>query len=548
MFSVIFFSKVSIITRNFLLVVTFACILPVCVAVAGTHPKLPAPPGMEATTDWNQVEYVIITTADLQTEFNRLADWRSEQGLGAAVVTVDWILDVAPEGRDVQETIRNFLILAHDQWQTHYVLLGGSWGILPPRYVRTQINPYPDTDYTDFISDWYFGCLDGTWDADEDGVFGEFSSEGDDPDLEPELAIGRAPVRTAAEAEIFVNKVMEHETAAGSSYLDSALFIAQVLTPHDWQPGDPVYLDGAQVLDDLLPFFDSTQPPIQVTRLYENFEDYPLAAPLSRQATIESLSSGDFNFVYHWGFGNSSALSLGGYPIEQTLSIADVPLLTNSPNYFTIMSLIGPTAFNPDFPTLFETMICSETGGAVAAFAKTEVAYISTSRMIEEAFIQNLLSSDHVPLGQALMHTLADFSDSASETTIIHFGILEFVLLGDPAMLFRPGTAVSGLETIPSHPSNVSIDSCTPNPFNPSTTIQFEVLGSRGTEHPTTLAIYDASGRQVATLMDESLVVGQYERTWNGVDNTGQCVGSGIYLVVVTVDGQNAVKKIMLLK
>jgi photosystem II stability/assembly factor-like uncharacterized protein len=74
-----------------------------------------------------------------------------------------------------------------------------------------------------------------------------------------------------------------------------------------------------------------------------------------------------------------------------------------------------------------------------------------------------------------------------------------------------------------------------PNPFNPSTTLAFEIEGEAPA--PVRLEVYDLRGRRVAGLVDERLAPGLYRRTWNALDGTGARVASGSYLAVLRVDG-----------
>jgi hypothetical protein len=72
-----------------------------------------------------------------------------------------------------------------------------------------------------------------------------------------------------------------------------------------------------------------------------------------------------------------------------------------------------------------------------------------------------------------------------------------------------------------------------PNPFNPSTTIEFSLAKP---EHAR-LAIYTIDGRHVRTLVDGSLGSGPQSATWDGTDRTGRTVGSGTYFFRLTTAG-----------
>jgi hypothetical protein len=65
-----------------------------------------------------------------------------------------------------------------------------------------------------------------------------------------------------------------------------------------------------------------------------------------------------------------------------------------------------------------------------------------------------------------------------------------------------------------------------PNPFNPTTTIRFSL---EGPQHAT-LRIYDVSGRLIRTLVDTKLPSGRHEVLWNGQNERGEQVASGVYL------------------
>ncbi|GEM_PF-5514942 len=83
-----------------------------------------------------------------------------------------------------------------------------------------------------------------------------------------------------------------------------------------------------------------------------------------------------------------------------------------------------------------------------------------------------------------------------------------------------------------------------PNPFNSSTTINFKVEK----DGPVQIAIYDLLGRHVQTLVDEHRVAGSYHTIWNGCDNTGRSVASGVYFVRMQAGGQVHSFKISYLK
>lgn len=83
-----------------------------------------------------------------------------------------------------------------------------------------------------------------------------------------------------------------------------------------------------------------------------------------------------------------------------------------------------------------------------------------------------------------------------------------------------------------------------PNPFNPETTISFDLV-SPG---PASLRVYNSKGQLVRDLMHENLPSGRHNLVWNGLDNNGIAVSSGIYFYRLTVAGHSETQKMMLVK
>ena len=75
-------------------------------------------------------------------------------------------------------------------------------------------------------------------------------------------------------------------------------------------------------------------------------------------------------------------------------------------------------------------------------------------------------------------------------------------------------------------PTEIALWQNYPNPFNPQTTIGYSLAKSGRV----TLAIYDALGRQVRMLVDQSQEAGRYQVAWDGLDDQGRGVASGTYL------------------
>ena len=83
-----------------------------------------------------------------------------------------------------------------------------------------------------------------------------------------------------------------------------------------------------------------------------------------------------------------------------------------------------------------------------------------------------------------------------------------------------------------------------PNPFNPSTTIAYEV----GEESPVDLVLYDITGQKVRTLVSANQQIGSYTLQWDGRNDAGKAVSSGIYFFRLKVGAFQETRSLTLLK
>ena len=103
-------------------------------------------------------------------------------------------------------------------------------------------------------------------------------------------------------------------------------------------------------------------------------------------------------------------------------------------------------------------------------------------------------------------------------------------------------TAVEG-ETAAPVPNALSLRNY-PNPFNASTVLSFAITD----DGPAQVHLYDALGQPVALLMDRSIRAGRHEVVWDGTDNRGQEVASGVYLAKLITEGTAITRKLLLLQ
>ena len=105
-------------------------------------------------------------------------------------------------------------------------------------------------------------------------------------------------------------------------------------------------------------------------------------------------------------------------------------------------------------------------------------------------------------------------------------------------------TGVPGGDVVTA-PARTVLHQNVPNPFNPMTTIRFDL--ARGGH--VSLRIYDVAGRAVRTLVNATLRADvNHEVVWDGRDDAGTPVSSGVYFYRLDADSVDAVKKMVLMR
>ncbi len=103
---------------------------------------------------------------------------------------------------------------------------------------------------------------------------------------------------------------------------------------------------------------------------------------------------------------------------------------------------------------------------------------------------------------------------------------------------------ITGVESFDALPKEFAMDQNYPNPFNPSTSIKFALPKDADVQ----LKVYDLLGREVRTLVNSDVKAGRHEVLWDGRNEMGAQVASGVYLYRITAGSFVSIKKMMMLK
>jgi hypothetical protein len=375
------------------------------------------------------VAYLIITSDAMAPAFQQLADWKTQSGLPAVVRTVSFIQQQYPSAADDAERIRLFIRDAYARWGTKWVLLGGDTDVIPARLAFTTFYG------TEMIaSDLYYSCLDGNWNADGDSLYGEGglspSSPGDSVDLMPEVYVGRAPVSTPAQAQVFLNKTFQYEQSPLETYEDSWLFFAEVLFPQPWNSGQITQLDGGAIAESLLPLTD-LWPQLHIARLYENYTAPTWRAgalPETRRAVIDSLNRG-YNLGLHIGHGYRNVMEVG----DASLGNSDAMSLTNGNKLFNLYA-INCTSNAIDFPCIGEAFLLNPNGGAVTNVGSTRFDFPSTGQSYQYEYFRLFLQDSVTAVGELQARQKLPFLSFSTYDGPHRWTQMTLLMLGDPEL------------------------------------------------------------------------------------------------------------------
>ncbi len=584
-------------------------------------------------------QYLIVTSPELAPSFQPLADWKTKKGVRTCVVSIDTIL-ANYSGRDDAEKLRTFLIRAYNRG-TVWVLLGGDEDVIPVRYAyptnTSSVPSYPNQQ----ICDLYFSDVDGQWDLDNDGVWGE--PQQDSPDIYPDLFVGRIPAGDPVEVSAFVEKLIDYEKNPGGDtfdYLTRALWVSSDQM-RDWDGGigqhgllaTDVPSNFSQDLSSLIesPSGDAENPlgPDGITCVDQMNQGWGIIGVLSH-----GKSSG---FVAKSNLTNGSPKSWVLTYAGEGDGHGHMTNLGNHQEYGIMYSIacsqgaidVDKYPYMGGEPCVAEFYPLASQKGGVAFLGNTRWGWVGVSYKLFEEFIENLFDENldhHLGVAEALSrcaypgyrdidygHNLFGdpemqvWTQTPSPLTVIH---PEQITLGKQNVILSvssPGGAVGEAQVcmtlrgrtiflgqtdqnggiscnldvddigemslVVTKPNYIPYqDSITislaadvdddnadagmwsfelsqnrPNPFNPSTCIQYAV-GSRQTAAFTTLRIYNVLGQRVGTLVDEEKKPGRYRVVWDGRDDSGREVSSGIYFYVLQNGESRETKKMVLVR
>ncbi len=175
------------------------------------------------------------------------------------------------------------------------------------------------------------------------------------------------------------------------------------------------------------------------------------------------------------------------------------------------------------------------------------VAHDNTARL-QDMTVNGIRLHDPVPVSTTAQRvdyiTLPKESYAGGEVTISINAMGEGSAIVSQLWLKETGRGFSAQPIENLIPSAYRLDQNYPNPFNPTTTIRYALPN----DGPVTLKVYDITGREVATLVNEQKNAGTYEVRFDAKNSSGKTMSSGVYFYRIKVGTFSETMKFILLK
>jgi len=295
--------------------------------------------------------------------------------------------------------------------------------------------------------------------------------------------------------------------------------------------GDPAFpLDPDGTIADMGAFHF-----YQVYLLEADFSGTPLSGVFPLSVQFSDISSGDI-LEWEWDFNNDGS----------TDSYLQNPVYVfNDPGFHTISLTVSDSTGNDteikaDYVTVHDSLIADFTGSPTSGDLPLEVQFInlSTGNFTGSLWDFNgdgvIDSEENNPVHLYeqpgvfdVSLTITDGIDEDTETKLEYITVIDSTGISEPSLV------------------NTELFSNYPNPFNPTTTIDFSVQA----ESYINISIHNTKGQKIKTVADNKFYSGFYSVNWNGDYDSNKPVSSGIYYYKLTVNGKTeAVKKCILMK
>ncbi len=357
--------------------------------------RLPQTSSLKSTT--NRADYLLLAPSEFLPAAQPLLDFRESQGLTTMAVSLEEIYDQFGHGEVSPQAIKEFLEYAYQSWAAaspRYVLLLGDASYDPKNYLKTGVlNRLPGfpirTSFLWTVSDPAYASVNGE-------------------DLIPDIAIGRLPAGSVAEAQVLVQKVLAFENGGGN-FQGRAVLVA-----------DNADLAGnfEQDADEIATGVLSSRDP---QKIY-----YSQLGGSTRAAIRDAFDQGA-SFVSYVGHGGT--VIWASENIFNFKDVSSLALQPQQPLLLTMNCLNGFFHF-PPLNSLSEAFLKAEGKGVIGAFSPSGLSINQAAHQYHKAILGEILSGRHQRMGDAVVAAQDAYAQTGAFPELLSI----YHLFGDPAL------------------------------------------------------------------------------------------------------------------
>ena len=374
------------------------------------------------------IKYLIITSQRLKSSFTPLANWKTVKGVKAKIVTVEEIYNeyATVEGSN-QLKIKQCI---YDYYTNglEYVLLGGDETIVPVQKCYGHYTTLEDTVITDNLpTDLFYANLTGRldWNADGDGLIGEIT---DNSSFFPNIAIGRFPINTRAQANLLVNKIVNYEKNPPMNNWANKMLLtgASGSNPAENMAGQSERMYSTYIQ----PYWSN----VEKKRFYDTDTDFEGGGNyVLNSDNLQKQINNGYHHIHMNSHGTETAwwLERGTFLSYQTDSLSN-------PNPTIIATTACKTnAFDLNQTCLGEAFLRTSKSNVVAYLGATREGLdgfgtvIGPSSLCNGLFYRNIFSNKRT-IGNALKYALRTVSSNYSGNKNYQWVLYGLTLMGDP--------------------------------------------------------------------------------------------------------------------
>ncbi len=348
----------------------------------------------------NRIDYLVLTSRELEPAARELADYRTGQGLRTGLAVFEDVCDWMMDGLRTPEAIPELLAYAQRHWTMapwlvalagngHYDFLGAlsnEVNHVPPLMLQTQ-----------------------------DGIFAADGLMTDtDGDRLPDVAVGRLPAITTNDLAAMIQKIKAYEAGFGQNWQNQLVLATDV--------NDPAAGDFAAANAQLAALSDDRHPVLDVIDLNAT----AITPAHNKLISYFNSGAGLIHYTGHGGVANFSAKGL--------LKSADVAGMNNPnrpPVAVALSCLVGRyESPGPTAQSLGEVLMRKVDGGAVAVWGPSGLSRNSPALQLGDAFYRNVMENGIGILGLAVQQAVRQIDRTRYSRDTLSI----YNLLGDPAL------------------------------------------------------------------------------------------------------------------